>query len=108
MNLGSLLEHTVSVSRLVASTGIKQTFRNVATDVPCIIQPLNPEAVETTTGFGTDYKGFFQVDADIREGDRLTDQVGRVFSVRGIRLRNYGPAHLQHLEALLGQDRSEA
>jgi hypothetical protein len=106
MTLGSLLEHSVSVSRLVASTGIKQAFSEVATDVPCMIQPLNPEDVETTTGFGSDYKVFFKVDQDIQQGDRLTDSVGRVFSVRGIRLRNYGPSQMHHLEALVGQDRS--
>lgn len=106
--MGSLLEHTVTISRVTAGAGIKKAYAQVATSVPCLIQPLDPEAVETTTAFANDYKVFFALSTDVREGDRLTDANGRVFSVRGIRLRNYGPAHLQHLEAIVGQDRAEA
>jgi len=107
MTLGSLLEHSVTVSRVTASGGVKKSFQQVATGVACLIQPLDPEPVTTATAVASDYKVFFGKDADIREGDRLTDTNGRVFSVRGIRLRNYGPTALQHLEAIVGQDRHE-
>jgi hypothetical protein len=107
MTLSSLLVHTVSVKRATATTGIKKTYQAAATGVRCLIQPLDPEAQETVKdGWGRDYKAFFLSGTDIREGDQLTDQSGRIFSVRGVRLRNYGPAQLQHLEALLGQDRA--
>lgn len=107
MSLATLMTHTVSVKRKTATTGVKFTYQAVTAlaSVPCLIQPLDPEATERTAdSWASDYKAFFAVDADIQKGDKLTDQAGREFSVRGIRLRNYGSTANQHLEALLGAD----
>lgn len=109
MSITHLLTHTVSVKRSASAGGVKHTYQPVAglEAVPCLIQPLSPEDSATLAdAYGSDFKGFFAAGTDIQIGDKLTDQDSRDFSVRGIRQRNYGPAAMQHLEVLLGADRS--
>lgn len=110
MSLASLLTHTVSVKRQAAGAGVQVSYQAVTgmSAVKCLIQPLDPEDTSRVAdSWGSDFKAFFASGTDIRKGDRLTDQDGQEYGVRGIRLRNYGPARNQHVEALLGSDRSD-
>jgi hypothetical protein len=102
--LVDLLSHRVTVKRPTADAGIKKTFQNVATGVPCLIQPLDDVAIQqTASAFGKGFRCYTQPDANIREGDQLIDGDSRLFLVRGMRKRNYG--NFPHLEFLLSEDK---
>jgi hypothetical protein len=104
MSFVDRLEHLVTVKRPTAAGGIKKTYQEVTSDVPCMIQPLDPEAARRAgLAFGKAFKCFMEVDRDAREGDQLVDELAREFYVKGIRLRNYG--NWPHQELLIEQDK---
>lgn len=110
MSVARLLTHRATVQRQTPdATGIGRSYLPIATDVPCLIQPLDDEATENVaSSFAKDFKVYFLLSADVKEGDRLIDQDGRSLGVRGTRRRDYGPAPTQHLEVLAALDRSAA
>lgn len=105
MSLAGLLSHSVTVRRAAAAGGVKKTYQTIAEDVPCLIQPLDPEATASVgMAMGKAYKIFFQLDANVQEGDSLLDHQGRTLGVRGIRRRDYG--RNQHLDVLVEEDKA--
>lgn len=103
MSLRSLLTHSVTVSRLADAGAGKKVLGTVESAVPCLIQPVTPESAQAAgMSWESAFAAWFLPDANILEADKLTDQDGRDFRVRGIRLRNYGTQ--QHKQALLQRD----
>jgi hypothetical protein len=104
MSFTGLLNNTVTVKRPTAGAGIQRTYQQVATGVPCMVQPLS-EVAEAQTGsaFGKSLRAFFDVDADVKEGDQVIEQTGMKLYVRGIKKYTYG--NFPHIEALLGEDK---
>ncbi len=104
MSLRSLMTHRVTVKRPAAAAGIRKTYKQVYTDIACLIEPLDPEALrQFDTSFAATHQCFMLSAQDIREGDQLVDQESRTFYVRGVRLRNYG--RHPHKQLLLGEDK---
>lgn len=109
MSLARLLTHRVTIQRQAAAAGVTKTYQAVLTDVHCLIQPVDPDPVEQpASSFSKDFRVWFPYGTAVKEGDRLVDQDSRTYGVRGVRSRNYGPASLRHLEALVALDRSAA
>jgi hypothetical protein len=109
VSLASLLTHVVSVQRQTAGAGVTKTWTTVLTNVPVMIQQIDPAPAEGTgSSWGKDFKGFLRLAEDVREGDRLTAADGTIYSVKGVKKRNYGTSMSQHLEVLLGVDGSKA
>lgn len=103
MSLSQFLVHSCTIQRMAATTGVKKAYAQLAASVPCLIQPLDPEASQRAgMSYGRAYKGFFMIATDIKEGDRIIDQQGRTMGVKGIRQRDYGSN--PHLDVLLDQD----
>lgn len=104
MSFSGLLTNTATVKRPTAAVGNQRTYQQVATGIQCAIQPLSDVAeAQTGSAFGKAYRGFFDVDANVREGDQITDAAGRVFYIRGTKIRSYG--NFPHIEALLNEDK---
>lgn len=102
MSIARFFDTDVIVRRLSSVSGNKQTYSATAT-VNAHVQKMGREArvkqdiVEENT-----YLGWFKVDTDIQEGDRLTDQsTGKEFVAQEINNRTYGIN--QHLEVLMSQ-----
>ncbi|MDQ0672941.1 hypothetical protein QFZ36_000502 [Pseudarthrobacter siccitolerans] len=100
-----LLTQSVTVSRPTATTGIKKTYQDVGSAVPCFIRPFD-DSVAGQGGGGAYSKAFrcyTDISADILEGDRLTDENGTIYFVRGIRRNNVG--NFPHLKLTLADDK---
>lgn len=99
----SLLTHTITIKRPTATTGIKKTYQG-STAYSCLIQPLDDVATQAAgMAYGTGFRCYADLTADIREGDQAVDESGRKFFVKGIRRRNYG--NFPHLDMLFGEDK---
>lgn len=104
MSFTRLLTHSVNVKRPTATVGVVKTYQQVATNIDCLIQPLDDVATQGVgMAFGEGFRLFADLAANITDGDELVDQDNNVYFVRGIKAFNYGS--FPHLEALLAKDK---
>lgn len=88
-----------SIDRLTY-TGSKSAFSSVATGVSCYLRPLTEEQSSMNgMQYGTGFSAIFEVDIDIKEGDRVTIEA-EVYTVRGVVNHNRG-INTQYKRALL-------
>jgi hypothetical protein len=93
MSLATMLPHTCTITRL-AGAGAKQTYQDVHTDVPCFVQPMSEtETPELDFTYAKQVKIYFLPDADVQDGDTITDQGGRQFSIKGAVPYDFGSQH---------------
>lgn len=92
-------DQNVVVRRLSSVSGDKRSFKATAT-VEGHIQELEDRARQLL-GIIEErgWEAWFPVDADINEGDRITDKNGTVYNVREVTKKDYGIN--QHLEVIL-------
>lgn len=65
------------------------------------IQPANQSRIEFIGGrIGATFTAFVDVDANVKEGDRIKTEDGKVYSVKGVSVWQ-GAGLLDHLELLL-------
>ncbi len=87
------------VRRLRTVSGNLKSFQATAT-ADCAIQELGLEARKNLDMLEErGWIAWFDLDADIHEGDKLTDQDGVQYSVREITKKDYGIN--QHLEVIM-------
>lgn len=100
MTIARFFDQNIIVRRLSTVSGNKKTYATTAT-VSGHLQKLGREArVKQDIIDENAYIAWFQVDTDIQEGDRLTEQAtGKEFIAQEINNRTYGVN--QHLEVLL-------
>jgi len=104
VSFANLLTHAISVQRPTATTGVKKTYQTVATGIACLIQPLDDLAgAQTGSAYGKGFRCYAAIDANVLEGDQVTDQDGHKYGVRGLRKRPYG--NYPYLDVLLGEDK---
>lgn len=71
MSISLQYNETVTVKRLAPGTGNKQAYSTHIEDLPCCIQPLDPQiSSDIQGGFGKDWL-MFCAPGDIAEGDRI-------------------------------------
>lgn len=100
MSIARFFDKTVIIHRLKTTTGNKKTYQSTAT-VDGAIQSLDREARQKQ-GITEEkaWVGYFEEDADVKEGDHLTDSyTNRVYQVREVVLKDYGIN--QHKQLLL-------
>jgi hypothetical protein len=92
-------DKTVVVSRLRLTEGRKRAFSATAT-VDGHIQSLDYEGRQILGILNEKgWRAWFDVEADVKENDRITDSEGVVYNVREVIKKDYGIN--QHLEAVL-------
>ena len=99
MGIRRFFDKDIVVRRYKTVSGYKKAFMATAT-VDCALQPLDKQsaqAIDILTDKG--YFAWFDVDEDIKEGDRITDENGINYIVREIAKMDYGCN--QHLECLI-------
>lgn len=97
MSLASLLNQTVTVYRLAATTGSKKQYASVAT-VSIMIAPMSATAAQTSSlTFARAYSGYVQPTANVLIGDYLQDASGVKYDVQGIRNYTMGSQPLMEL-----------
>lgn len=104
MSLYTLMTHTVTTYRLVATTGIKKAYIANLTDQQCLIQPISAEfAQKTGMVFDRSFNCFVPLGTDLQIGDKVVDQDSKEYRVAGSLKRNYG-VYTQHLTFLLTEE----
>lgn len=102
MSFTNLLEQTATVTRLAATTGIKKAYTTIGT-YPTLIQPLSAITTpEVGMAMGKTYRAYFDITADVRVSDGVTDNLGNVYRVTGVMPRHYGS--FPHLSVDLNQE----
>jgi len=99
MAIRRFFDKDIVVKRYKTVSGYKKSFQATAT-AEGALQPLDrqsTQAIDVLTNKG--YFAWFDVDEDIKEGDRLTDENGVNYIVREIAKMDYGAN--QHLECLI-------
>jgi len=101
MTIRRFFDKEVVVQRLKVISGYKKTFQSTAT-VDGHIQALDDTARQVL-GIVEEkaWKAWFDVDTDIQEHDRITDEDGNVYVVREVVKKDYGFGTNVHLEAIL-------
>ena len=99
MNIARFFDQDVVVRRLKTTTGNKKTYQGTAT-VEGHIQELDKEARQLIGILEEKaWEAWFDVDTDVREGDRLTDDEGTIYIAREVVKKDYGVN--QHLQVIL-------
>lgn len=92
-------DQSVVVRRLKTSSGYKKTFQGTAT-VEGHIQELDQRARQLMGILEEKaWEAWFDPDIDIREGDRITGDDGKIYTVREVVKKDYGVN--QHLQVIL-------
>lgn len=93
-----MLEQSMTVKRLQASTGIKRVYATLG-PFPCLLQPLDDQkAALHGLAMGNAYQLYCDVDANVKDGDQVT--VGtQTLKVSGTKVYNFGD--YQHKELLV-------
>ncbi len=92
-------DQNVIVSRLKTISGYKKAQQSTAT-VEGHIQELDSKAGQMLGIIeGKAWEAWFDVDAPIREGDKITDKNGTVYTVHEVVKKDYGVN--QHLQVIL-------
>lgn len=101
MTIRRFFDKEVVVQRLKVISGYKKTFQSTAT-VDGHIQALDDTARQVL-GIVEEkaWKAWFDVDTDIQENDRITDEDGNVYVVREVVKKDYGFGTNVHLEVIL-------
>ena len=101
MNILRLLDQNVVVVRLRDGAGDIESHQTTAT-VAAHIQEADTETRQLL-GILEEraWRAWFEVDTDINEQDRITDEAGTVYTVREITKKNYAFGVNVHLEVLL-------
>jgi len=101
MSISQFYDQDITVTRLSSVSGEKIAYSEVAT-VKGHIQELSAEAGQTL-GIIEEraWRAWFDVDTDVVEQDRLTDEDGTVYVVREITKKNYKFGVNVHLAAIL-------
>ncbi len=101
MTIQRFFDQDVVVVRLRAGAGDITSFQTTAT-VDAHIQELDKEARQLL-GIVEEraWRAWFDVDTDIKEQDRITDEKGTVYVVREVTKKDYGFATNRHLEVIL-------
>lgn len=93
-----MLEHTMVIRRLTATTGIKRTYSDLG-PYPCMLQPLDDQKVALHgLAMGYAYTLYCNIDVPIKESDEVIAN-GISLKVAGIKTYNFG-IH-QHKEILV-------
>ena len=99
MGIKRFFNQNVTVRRLKTVSGYKKAFRATAT-VDSHIQDLDGEARQVLGILeGRAWEAWFDVAADIQEGDKITDSKGIIYKVREVTQKDYGIN--QHLQVIL-------
>ncbi len=95
MTIRRFFNQSVVIQRLRAGANNKSSFQSTAT-VEGHIQELSAqEAIARDMVYGRTWQAWFDVDAPIAEGDRITDNNGTVYTVKDITKKDYGTnAHI--------------
>ena len=96
MSIRRFFDQDVIISRMRTVSGDREAFSSTAT-VDGHIQELDRTAT-TKLGIAEErgWIAWFDVDADIKEGDELQDEAGKTYEVREITKKDYGAnCHLQ-------------
>lgn len=102
-----LLDKTATVYHLeiYGSTGddaYKKRWQAAGTTVVCALQPLDAQESAMFEGeFGKGAKLFCDTGNDVRAGDKVVLEDGRIYHIRGVQTFDYG--RHAHIEALLTQ-----
>lgn len=107
MSLASLLNQSVDVYRLAATSGSKKQYAKVAT-VSIMIAPMSAYAAQVSQlTFARAYSGYVAANANVLIGDYLQDAAGNKYDVQGARNYTMGTQPLIELalqrQALQGQ-----
>jgi hypothetical protein len=95
--LNAYFRNTITLKRSTV-TGNKTTYVNVATAVPCHIQPVDDEFTISSMGRSAKtYRMFSQI--EVRIGDRVTDEGPRNYEVYGAKKHTFRAK--THYEAML-------
>lgn len=98
-SIARFFDQDVVVRRLKTTSGNKKTYQGTAT-VEGHIQELDQRARQLMGIIEEKaWEAWFDVDTDIKEGDRITDEKGYIFTVREIVKKDYGVN--QHLQVIL-------
>lgn len=92
MSFNTLLTHTVTTYRnLPTGVGIQKSYRQNLLNQPVMIQPLSAEYAQSVNEtFGRSYNMFVPYGIDIQIADKIIDQDGKEYRVKGSSKRNYG------------------
>lgn len=99
MSIARFFDRQVIVRRLRTVSGDKKNFQSTAT-VEGHIQELDERSAQLQ-GIVEEkaWEGWFEEDADIEEGDKITDERGTIYEVREIVFKDYGVN--RHLQVIL-------
>ncbi len=101
MNILRLLDQNVVVVRLRADADDIKSYQTTAT----VAGHIQEADTETRRLLGIieerAWRAWFEVDTDIKEQDRITDDAGTVYTVREITKKDYAFGVNVHLEVLL-------
>ncbi len=101
MGIQRFFDQDVVVVRLRDSAGDISSYQTTAT-VDAHIQELDKEARQLLGILeGRAWRAWFDVDTDIKEQDRITDEKGIVYTVREVTKKDYGFATNRHLEVII-------
>lgn len=81
------LPHTATIRRKMAIEGKGQSkaFQQVATGVRCMALPVTPkDALAANLTVGKDYNIFFDLGANVQEGDEVTVSIGVKLYINGL------------------------
>ena len=85
MSLVSMLNQTLSVYRLAATTGSKKQY-SLVTTVKALIQPMSATAADINKmAFARAFTGYVEPSANVLIGDYLQDASGSKYDVQGAR-----------------------
>lgn len=86
MPTSRMLRHKVSISRHSAGDGMVRSQSQVASDVAALVMPMDQDSTtQYGIAIGQAYKIYVNADQVIKVTDKITDNRGRVFTVRGVR-----------------------
>ena len=81
-----MLRHTISISRHSQGEGMVRSLQEVATGVPALVMPAEPDSTtEYGISVGQGYKIYYNSDVVVKVTDKIVDNQGRNFMVRGVR-----------------------
>ena len=81
-----MLRHTISISRHSQGQGMVRSLAETASGVAALVMPAEPDATtEYGISIGQGYKIYVNSDVTIKVTDKIVDNQGRNFTVRGVR-----------------------
>ncbi len=90
MTFTNLLTNQIIISRLTALSADKFTYSTVTADIASIQRIADEKTLAMGEAPGKTYKMFCEEDTDIEVGDKIVDELGNEYKVRGVTI----PANL--------------